>query len=102
LAYVRDIVEEMMRHFGITREECISRINQAWAHWPSVTGEYELYREKPGYWAHGATFGHASFWWLSEAERKRYGLAPLQRRQHVNAHAAQPFAPADGLRPPLS
>lgn len=30
-AYVRDIVEEMMRHSGITREEC-SRIDELLPH----------------------------------------------------------------------
>ena len=102
LAYLREIVEDMMRRFGINRDESIARLNQAWSHWPSVTGEYELYREKPAYWAHDVMFGHDSFWWLSEAERKRHSLGPLQRRPYDKAHAAQPFAPADGLRPPLS
>lgn len=96
LDYLRNIVEEMMRRFGITREECIGRINQSWSHWPSVTGEYELYREEPGYWACEVMFGHASFWWLSASERERHRLGPLQRRPYAEANVAQPIAAADG------
>ncbi len=88
LVYLRCIIEEMMRRFGITREECIGRINQAWSHWPSVTGDYELYRKKPGYWAHDVMFGHNSFWRLSETERKRQGMGPLQRKPYPDAPAA--------------
>ncbi len=51
-----------MLDFGITREEGISCINQAWAHWIYVAEEYELYREKLGYRAYEVMFGHASYW----------------------------------------
>lgn len=79
LAYLRNIVEEMMRRFGITPAESIGRINRAWSHVPAVVGEDEIYREEPGYWAHHFIFGKASFWWLSPAERERQNLGPLRR-----------------------
>ncbi len=76
VAYLRDIVETMMRSFGITREEAIGRINQSWADVPAVAGEDEIYRELPAYWANHFMFGKASFWWIRD--RDAHALPPLK------------------------
>ena len=78
VAYLREIVEAMMRSFGITREEAIGRINESWAHVPVVAGEDEIYREFPKYWANHFMFGKASLWWITGEKRDAQGLPPLK------------------------
>jgi hypothetical protein len=79
LAYLREIVETMMRSFGIQPAECIGRINASWSHVQAVVGENdEIYREMPPYWANHFMYGKESFWWMKPADRERRGMPPLR------------------------
>ena len=80
VGYLRAIVEHMMVAFGISREECIGRINNMWSHVDSVTGEFDpIYRENTAYWANYFVYGIDSRWWVGPSLRKRLGLPELKR-----------------------
>ena len=76
--YLREIVEVMMKSFGISREDALRRINESWSQVDEVKGEYNhMYRELPKYWANSFYYGDGSFWWLAEEKRRQMGLPPL-------------------------
>jgi hypothetical protein len=78
VTYLWQVVEAMMKSFGVAREEAIGRINQEWSPVRRVVGEFdEIYRETPAYWANHFMFGKSQFWWIEGAKRAQLKLPPL-------------------------
>jgi hypothetical protein len=70
-AYMKAIVGEMIRLFGISEDEAIGRLNEKWRGLAFTDEEDELIRETPSWWAKNAYFGHDSAWWsMNESELK--------------------------------
>lgn len=79
LQYFIEIVEIMMKRFGLPKQEAIGRINKSWNHVEEVVGDDWIYREFPFYWANHFYFGKESFWWIENVEeRVSKGLSVLK------------------------
>lgn len=63
--FCEEIVEVMVNHFGITRDEAVERINRHWRG-QKILGEDVIYHEDAEYWAKTIFYGKDSLWWLEE------------------------------------
>jgi hypothetical protein len=70
VAYLRQVVEAMMKLFGIAREEAIGRINQEWSHVRAVVAVFSI-------WGSAWLVG---LWPQSAALRPRHCTSRLSRR----------------------
>lgn len=71
-AYCREIVDDMVRLFGIGRQEAIKRVNR---HWRGVSFasemDYQLMtHQSSDDWAHDIYYGKQSMWWRPGANPK--------------------------------
>jgi hypothetical protein len=64
-AYLVKIRDEMIRLFGIGRDEAEGRIRRQWADQAGFH-EDELLRELPDYWAKWIYYGQVKFWLYDE------------------------------------
>ncbi len=69
-----NIVEEMIRLFGIALSEAIGRINRQWNGNDFLKEDDLRYHETAEYWANDMYYGWDSFWWTnpSDLEPKPY------------------------------
>jgi hypothetical protein len=75
-ASCRRIAAEMVRLFGVSDEEAIGRINQAWRGL-DLGGEGDLiYHELPDHWAQTIYRSDELFWWVTGYARVQLGLGP--------------------------
>ncbi|GHF35311.1 hypothetical protein GCM10010218_15670 [Streptomyces mashuensis] len=51
LAYLREVVDEMVRLFGISRAEAVARVNDVWGHLSFTESPDLIEHEMPEYWA---------------------------------------------------
>ena len=70
--YIDSIVVEMIKLFGISRDEALGRINR---HWKGVSFEDQqdidgLTNELPDYWARRIYYGPNAKWWLDDQDIK--------------------------------
>lgn len=63
-AFCERIAQEMVRLFGISPDEAVGRINNAWKGL-SIVGDDLIYHETEEYWANNIYYGKESEWWLS-------------------------------------
>lgn len=59
-----EIVGEMVKLFGISTDEAIARINEAWDGLSIIGPDDLIFHETTGYWAHNIYYGKDSRWWL--------------------------------------
>lgn len=65
-----EIVEEMVREFGLNREEAIGRLNRQWRG-NDFTGEDDIrYHETSNFWANEIYYGSDSNWWKGYKDLK--------------------------------
>lgn len=64
--YCVQIVREMVSLFGITEDEALGRLNQAFADQVIVGDDLPFYHEMPTYWAKSIYYEPGVYWWLSE------------------------------------
>lgn len=69
-AFSERVVQEMVRRFGISEAEAVSRVNDRWAKLELTEAQHPIYHEDEEHWAKDIYFGHESFWWLDEANAK--------------------------------
>jgi hypothetical protein len=75
LGFCREIAEEMVLAFGITRHEAVARINRQWSEpgddgraprvW--IVGMDIAYHETHEWWARTIYYGKESYWWTPGA-----------------------------------
>ena len=82
-----EIVGEMIRLFGISETEAVSRINRQWGRLRFSGPDEVVYHEDAETWAKNIYYGHESAWWFDGQERERRGLPPLTPKR---LHDRQP------------
>jgi hypothetical protein len=70
LEFCELIVNEMSRHFGITPEEAIGRVNRQWRGQNLTNPQDIIFHEDEDFWARDIYFEHNSEWWKDEATAK--------------------------------
>ncbi len=75
-SFCYQITTHMMALFGISKEEAIARINQAWEK-QSLVGVSIVYHVLPEEWAQEIYWGHDSYWWIEGEKREKLKLPPL-------------------------
>jgi hypothetical protein len=68
--YCLEIVDEMIRQFGISKEEAIGRINHEWSGAEFIGDDHVYYHEDPDEWAKDIFYGKDSFWWKNPPNLK--------------------------------
>jgi hypothetical protein len=68
-AFLGEVVAEMVRRFGIGRDEAIGRINNAWEG-NDFLGIDVRFHETPDFWANDIYYGADSFWWKYPSDLK--------------------------------
>ena len=68
--FCRDIVEEMVTRFGVSRAEAVARVNRRWSDvdpgdrgpriW--IVGLDIVYHEDAAFWACDIYYGHTDWW----------------------------------------
>lgn len=71
-AYIEQIVHQMVLRFGITRDEAVGRVNQAWGHLDHIADTDLIFHQSPPEWAGDIYYGRDSGWWNGED-----GLRPV-------------------------
>jgi hypothetical protein len=75
LMFCREIVDEMVRAYGITHDEAVARVNRQWSD-PGPSGRVPriwivgldiAYHETAAYWAATIYYGKDSRWWHPDA-----------------------------------
>ncbi len=69
-AFCLKIVSEMIKHFAITQEEAIARINQQWLNISFLEADDIRYHEDETFWAFDIYYGADSKWWDKPLELK--------------------------------
>jgi hypothetical protein len=69
LAFIRQIADEMVSLFGISREEATGRIRRMWGgqEFVSKYGSMALWHRMAGEWAHQIYY-NGQMWWLDGVE----------------------------------
>ena len=67
------IYDFMSKHFGISMEEAIGRMNQHWRTLDHTNSEdqAQLFHEEPEYWACAIYLRSDVIWWHSDLESRR-------------------------------
>ena len=68
--FCNEIVNEMIKHFGIPESEAIGRINQLWKGHDFEGQDDIRYHEPPEFWAYDIYYGGDSYWWLNPPDLK--------------------------------
>jgi hypothetical protein len=71
-AFIERIIHEMLLRFPITRDEAVSRINQAWGHLDYIGDTDLIFHESAQHWAKTIYYGKDSRSWFGEE-----GLPPM-------------------------
>jgi len=71
-----EIVDELQRLFGVSREEAIGRINRQW-NGQEIVGQDIVYHGTLDYWVHVMYYGADSFWWITGEKREKLKLGPI-------------------------
>ncbi|MBL0389095.1 hypothetical protein JJB07_21100 [Tumebacillus sp. ITR2] len=66
--FCKEIVEYMIRKFGITKEESVGRINEEFMNNDFIDEDDLRFHESDKYWAHLIYYGHNSLWWRREGD----------------------------------
>lgn len=64
-----DIAQEMMRLFGVSREEAVGRINREWKDKPLIRDVLIIYHETANYWAQSIYYEEDVMWWIDQQLR---------------------------------
>ncbi len=70
-AFCESIVQEMLRKFGISKDEAVGRMNAAWRGL-TIDKDDITFHEDEEYWANTLYYGKDSQWWTNPP-----GLKPL-------------------------
>jgi hypothetical protein len=70
-AFCDEIIDDMIRKFGIAESEALGRVNRQWKNNGFKDGDVR-YHETAEFWASNIYFGADSQWWNSPQ-----GLSPL-------------------------
>ncbi|MGV9728514.1 hypothetical protein ACWDUE_14220 [Streptomyces albogriseolus] len=89
LAYFRDMADEMVNRFGISRAEAVARINARYGDCDIEPYPDLMCHEEPAYWAYGA------YYVPDAADRLPCGDEAHDRRIDVSSLAVRPV-PAPG------
>ncbi|WP_317452680.1 hypothetical protein [Streptomyces sp. CBMA29] len=77
---LRDITDELVGLFGLSRAEAVARVNQAWGGQDLATGPDLLGHEDPEHWAYGLYYEGDVPYWEPEADRTRWRVRPAPPR----------------------
>ncbi|MGW3287698.1 hypothetical protein ACWDR3_24020 [Streptomyces sp. NPDC001002] len=89
LAYFRDIVEEMVARFGISRAEAVARVNERYQHAEISSYPDLMSHEFPEYWAYGL------YYYPDEAGRLPTGDEDDDEGLDATALSVRPAPPKD-------
>ena len=62
--FIGRIVDQMVDRFGISRDEAVARVNDAWGHLDHIGDDDLIFHETAEYWARTIYYGKDSHWWL--------------------------------------
>lgn len=61
-----EIIELMVRKFGIDRHEALGRLNRLFARWKHVDEDHPFFHGSSEDWACNIYYGKGSYWWLKD------------------------------------
>jgi hypothetical protein len=77
---LRDVVEELVRLFGVSRAEAVARVNLAWAHRDFTEDPGLLGHEEPEHWAYRLYYEGDVAYWEPDADRTQWRVRPAPAR----------------------
>lgn len=78
--FLREIADEMVERFGVSRAEAVARINQAWGRqtfdeWPDL-----ITHEDPEHWAYWIYYEGDVPYWEPDADRSQWRVREAPSR----------------------